>query len=50
MDLLVRAVEPGDAEQIVGILNPIIAAGVYTVFDGPFSVQAEREYIEQFPE
>ena len=50
MDLLVRPAQPADAEQIVGILNPIIAAGVYTVFDGPFSVQAEREYIEQFPE
>ena len=50
MDLIVRPVEPGDAEQIVGILNPIIAAGAYTVFDTPFSLEAEREYIESFPE
>ena len=50
MDLVVRPVEPGDAEQLIGILNPIIAAGAYTVFDTPFSVQVEREYIEQFPE
>ncbi|MDA1315304.1 MAG: GNAT family N-acetyltransferase [Acidobacteria bacterium] len=50
MNLVIRAVEPEDAEQVVGILNPIIAAGIHTVFDQPFSVQAEREYIEQFPE
>ena len=50
MELVVRAVKPRDAEQIVAILNPIIAAGAHTVFDRPFSVQAEREYIERFPE
>ncbi len=46
MDLVVRPLELGDAEQIIGILNPIIAAGLYTVFDSPFSVSAEREYID----
>ncbi len=50
MELVVRAVEPRDAEQIVAILNPIIAAGAHTVFHRPFSVRAEREYIERFPE
>jgi L-amino acid N-acyltransferase YncA len=50
MEIVVRAVEPGDAEEIVAILNPIIAAGTHTVFDRAFSVQAEREYIERFPE
>ena len=44
-DLAVRDVEPGDAEDVVRILNPIIAARVYTVFDTPFSVDAERDYI-----
>ena len=50
MDLVVRSVKPEDAEQIVAILNPIIATGAYTVFDTPFSVQAERDYIEAFPQ
>jgi len=50
MNLVVRPAGPEDAEQIVGVLNPIIAAGSHTVFDKPFSVRAEREYIEQFTE
>jgi len=41
----VREATPDDAEGVVGILNPIIAARVYTAFDAPFSVEAEREYI-----
>lgn len=50
MDLLIRAATPDDAEEIVGILNPIISSGRYTVFDEPLSVGAEREYIEGLPE
>lgn len=50
MELLVREVQLDDAEAIVGILNPIIEAGVYTVFDTPFTVEAEREYILHFPQ
>jgi L-amino acid N-acyltransferase YncA len=49
MDLRVRRVEPDDAEQIVSILTPIIEAGIYTAFDTPFSVEAERDYIRNFP-
>lgn len=45
IDLKVREANLEDAEAIVGILNPIIAAGVYTAFDTPFTVEAEREYI-----
>jgi L-amino acid N-acyltransferase YncA len=48
-DLLVRDVTPADAEAIVGILNPIIETRAYTVFDAPFTVDAERQYIERFP-
>jgi L-amino acid N-acyltransferase YncA len=48
-DLLVRDVTPADAEGIVGILNPIIETRAYTVFDAPFTVDAERLYIERFP-
>jgi L-amino acid N-acyltransferase YncA len=49
MQLLIRDVTPADADAIVAILNPIIAARVYTVFDAPFSVEAERDYIMRLP-
>jgi L-amino acid N-acyltransferase YncA len=49
MDLLVRDVVPADAEAIVGILNPIIEARVYTAFDAPFTSETERDYIVKFP-
>jgi L-amino acid N-acyltransferase YncA len=45
MDLSVRDATPEDAEAIVGILNSIIEARIYTVFDTPFAVEAERNYI-----
>jgi L-amino acid N-acyltransferase YncA len=45
----IRDARPNDAEAIVQILNPIIAARVYTVFDTPFTVDAEREYLRTFP-
>lgn len=48
-DLLVRDVTPADAGAIVAILNPIIETRAYTVFDAPFTLEAEREYIEKFP-
>ena len=50
MDLLIREVVPDDAEAIVNIFNPIIEAGIYTAFDTPFTVEAEREYILNFPQ
>ncbi len=50
MELSVREVRPDDAEAIVRILNPIIKARTFTVFDSPFSVEDEREYISNFPE
>ncbi len=49
MNLLVRDVTSADAEAVVGIFNPIIKARVYTVFDRPFTIDAERDYIERFP-
>ncbi len=49
MDLQVREAQPDDAKAIVRILNFIIEAGVYSVFDTPFTVEAEREYIANFP-
>ncbi len=49
MNLLIRPVQPEDAAAIVAIFNPIIQSGKYTVFDTPFTVEAEREYITNFP-
>ncbi len=49
MNLSVRQACQEDAEAIVGIFNPIIETGIYTVFDTPFTVEAERQYIASFP-
>jgi L-amino acid N-acyltransferase YncA len=49
VDLVIRPVRPDDAEGLVSILNPIITAGLYTVFDAPFTAEAERRFIEAFP-
>lgn len=50
MDLLIREVQPGDAQAVVAILNPIIEAGVYSALDTPFTVEEERDFIAEFPE
>jgi len=49
-NLIVREVCPDDAEEIVGILNPIIESGAYTVLDSPVTADFEREFIRSFPE
>jgi L-amino acid N-acyltransferase YncA len=46
----IRGATPDDAAGIVAVLNPIIAARRYTVFDAPFSVEAERDFIAGFPD
>ena len=50
MDLLIREAQPNDAQGIVDILNPIIEARIYTAFDTPFTVDAEWDYILNFPQ
>ena len=45
MELRIRHAEPDDAAGIVAIFNPIIEARSFTLFDTPFSVEAERSYI-----
>ena len=45
----IREATADDAQGIVQVLNPIIAARVYTVLDTPFTVEAEREFIRQYP-
>jgi len=49
MDITIREACPGDAEAVVGLLNPVIETGEYTVLDRPFSVQEERRFILNFP-
>ena len=49
MELLIREARPDDAGAIVRILNPIIEAGAYSVLLTPFTAEAEREFIENFP-
>ena len=49
MELSIRRAEPDDADALVRILNPIIEARVFTVFDTPFTPEAEREFIASFP-
>jgi L-amino acid N-acyltransferase YncA len=46
----IRDVRVEDAEQILAILNPIIAARCYTAMDTPFTVEVEREFIRTFPD
>jgi L-amino acid N-acyltransferase YncA len=48
-DISIREVRPDDAAAVARILNRIIEAGTFTVFDAPFSVEAERAYIERLP-
>jgi L-amino acid N-acyltransferase YncA len=48
--LVTRDVCLDDAAAIVGILNPIIEARIYTVLDTQLTVDAEREFIARFPE
>ena len=49
MDLSIRDVEPADAEGVCAVINPIIEARCYTVFDAPWGIDAERDYINAFP-
>ena len=46
----IREASPGDAEALVHLLNPIIEAKRYTVLTTPLTVEAEKEFIETFPE
>ena len=45
MELTIRDARPDDAEAVLAILNPIIEARIFTAFDAPFSLQAERDFI-----
>lgn len=46
----IRDVRIEDAEEILAILNPIIAARCYTAMDTAITVEVEREFIRTFPD
>jgi L-amino acid N-acyltransferase YncA len=50
MNFTIRPVQESDAPAISEILNAIIATGKYTILEGPFTLQAELEFIQSFPE
>ena len=45
----IREARIEDAEDVVAILNPIIAARRFTALDTPVTVEEEREFIRSFP-
>ncbi|HUP38946.1 MAG TPA: GNAT family N-acetyltransferase [Vicinamibacterales bacterium] len=45
----IRDVRIEDAEEILAILNPIIAARCYTAMDTEFTIEQERHFIRTFP-
>src|SRR2546427_6847095 len=49
MDITIREARPDDVDAVLGILNPIIEARIFTAFDTPFTVEAERNFIAEFP-
>jgi L-amino acid N-acyltransferase YncA len=48
--VVVRDARVEDAEDMVGILNPIIAARIYSALDTTFSVEEQRTFIRNFPQ
>jgi L-amino acid N-acyltransferase YncA len=47
--LEIRDVRIEDADGVVAILNPIIAARCYTALDTPVTIEHERDFIRTFP-
>lgn len=47
--IVIREAGPDDAAGVVAVLNPIIAAGVFTTLTAELSEEDERRYIESFP-
>lgn len=45
----IRDVRIEDAEAVLAILDPIIAARCYTALDTPFTIEQQRDFIRNFP-
>ena len=50
MEYSIRSVRVEDARSIIELLNPIIAAGKYTIMDEEISVEEQTDFIRGFPE
>jgi L-amino acid N-acyltransferase YncA len=50
MELTIRHVKESDAAAIVALLNPIIAAGIYTAMTETFSAADQLDFIRNFPQ
>jgi L-amino acid N-acyltransferase YncA len=48
--VVIRTARVEDAEDMIGILNPIIAARTYTALATSLSTDQQRAFIRQFPE
>jgi L-amino acid N-acyltransferase YncA len=48
--LIIRPVRAEDAGSIIGLLNPIIQAGIYTAMDEVFSTADQMDFIRNFPQ
>jgi len=48
--IAIRDARVEDAEDMVGILNPIIEARIYTALDTIFSVEQQRAFVRSFPQ
>lgn len=48
-DVLVRRAVPADAEGMAAVLNPIVAARVYSAMVDPVTADGQRAWIEAFP-
>ena len=46
----IRFATPDDAEAAAGVINAVIAERRYTIFDRPFSVDEERQFIRSLGE
>ncbi len=49
VDTVIREVRPDDAEAVISILNPIIESAMYSALDTKYTVEAEVEFIRNFP-
>lgn len=49
MELKIRDATPADAAGVCAVINPIIETRAFTVFDVPFTVEGERDYMSRFP-
>lgn len=49
MDCIIRPAEKRDAADMVALLNPIIAAGIYTAMNEPVTLTDQLEFVHTFP-